>query len=276
MNPRHLALAASLGLALAPAEALAQRCSRGAAGVPMAVPLTLGDADFGNTPSPCADLRVGLDVRGGAIIDEPDFYGFVTGEAVLSANVPVSRRVWVSGSFAAPRVRYAPNATLVGTDVGVGASTLAAHVGLHHREGLVVSTWLRARLPTDAPREHSVLTGVEPGVAVLWQPRARVAVMGSFSVPVTLSLLGGRGLSYGAARASVDASVLVGTWFEPTLGLEARVGNDPAGALEYVAGRVSLRFHTGRGVGLHLSAIAPFAGLERTLARGALGAWVTW
>lgn len=151
-------------LALAPATALAQRCSRGAQGVPMAVPLTLGDADFGNTPSPCSDLRVALDARGGAIIDEADFYGYLSGEAVLSANVPITRRFWLSGSVAVPRFRYAPNATLVGSDVGFGASTLGAHVGLYQREGLVVSTWLRALLPTESVREHSVRTGLEPGL----------------------------------------------------------------------------------------------------------------
>jgi hypothetical protein len=276
MMRRTCALATLLALSLAPTSALAQRCSRGHAGVPMAVPLTLGEADFGNTPSPCSDLRVGLDVRGGAIIDTADFYGFLSGEAVLSANIPVARRVWVSGSLAAPRFRYAPNATLVGTDVGVGASTLGVHVGLFHREGLVVSTWLRVLLPTDSVSQHSVRTGLEPGVAVLWQPRSRVSVMGSFSVPVQLSFLGGRGLAYGTARASVDAGVLVGTWFEPTVGVEARVGNDPDGALEYLAARLALRFHLGRGVGVHLSGLVPLAGLERTLARGALGVWVGW
>lgn len=276
MSARSCCITALVALSLAPATALAQRCTRGRAGVPMAVPLTLGEADFGNTPSPCGDLRVALDVRGGAIIDTADFYGFLSGEAVFSANVPLTRRVWLSGSLAAPRFRYAPNATLVGTDLGVGASTLGVHVGLLQREGLVVSTWMRILLPTESVWEHSVRTGLEPGVAVLWQPRQRVSVMGSFSVPVQLSFLGGRGIAYGTARASVDASVLVGTWFEPTLGVEVRVGNDPDGALEYLAGRLALRFHLGRGVGVHLSGLVPFAGLERTLARGALGVWVGW
>ena len=89
----------TLTLVTAPTLASAQRCTRGRAGVPMPVGITVGAADFGNTPSPCAALRLALDLRATALIDTPDFYGMISGEAVLSANVPVTGRFWLSGAW---------------------------------------------------------------------------------------------------------------------------------------------------------------------------------
>lgn len=266
----------TLALLAAPSLASAQRCSRGRAGTPMPVGLTIGAADFGNTPSPCADLRIALDLRATALIDTPDFYGMISGETVLSANLPVAGRFWLSGAWSFLRLGFVQNATLIANELAVGAATVGGHVGLIARDNLRVAAYLRVLLPTDSDAHFSARTGLEPGLTALWRPHRRVSLLGGFSVPVVFSVLGGRGDALSTARASVDVSVLIGTWFEPSLGVELRVGNDPNGALEYVAPRLALRAHLGRGVGIHLSAMAPLGGVERVNARAALGVWVGW
>lgn len=271
---RALFLSATLALTLAPAVSWAQRCSRGRAGVPLPVALTMGPADFGTTPAPCSDPRVGVDLRGAALIDEPDFYGALAAEAVISGTVPITRRLWLTGALTALRYRYVQNATLLATDLGLGPSDLGLHVGLIAQGDLRVSTYVRVLLPTETPTQYALRTGIEAGVAALWTPHRRVNLLGGLSVPVEISFLGGHGLAYGSVRASIDAAALISTWFEPVLGVEVRVGNDPGGPLEYVAPRLSLRAHLGRGAALHLTAIAPLGGIERTLARFSLGLWV--
>lgn len=271
MNPRHSGFVLALALSLSPAVSSAQRCSRGRAGAPLPIALTMGPADFGTTPVPCSDPRVGLDVRGAALIDEPDFYGALGAEAVLSGTVPLTRRLWLTGALTALRYRFVQNATLIATDMGLGPSDVGLHVGIITEERLRVSTYVRVLLPTETPTQYALRSGVEAGVAALWTPHRRVNLLGGLSVPVEMSFLGGHGLAYGSVRASIDATTLISTWFEPVLGVEVRVGNDPGGALEYVAPRLSLRAHTGRGVMLHLTAMAPLGGIERTLARFSLG-----
>lgn len=268
---RTLILAA---IVFAPSVASAERCSRGRAGVPLPIALTMGPADFGTTPSPCSDPRISLDLRATALIDTADFYGALGADAVLSGTVPLTSRLWLSGAFTVVRYRYAQNATLIASDMGLGPSDLGLHVGVITRDELRVSTYLRVLLPTETPTQYALRTGFEAGVAAMWRPRSRLTLLGGLSVPVELSFLGGHGLAYGGVRASIDATYLVGTWFEPVLGLEARIGNDPDGALEYVAPRLSLRAHLGRSVGIHLTGMAPLGGIERTNARVSLGAWV--
>jgi hypothetical protein len=271
MSPAKLSLAFTAALALAPSLAVAQPCARERAGVPLPIALGVGPADFGTTPSPCGDARIGLDLRGGAIIDTADFYGALGAEAVLSGTVPLTSRMWLSGAFTALRYRFVQNATLIATDLGLGPSDVGFHVALITRDDLRVSTYLRVLLPTETPTQYALRTGFEAGAAALYKPHRRVSLLGGVSVPVEMSFLGGRGLAYGSVRASVDAALLVATWFEPALGVELRVGNDPAGPLDYVAPRFSLRAHLSRRVMLHLTGMAPLAGLERTNARVSLG-----
>ncbi len=261
-------------LLLAPSVASAERCSRGRAGAPLPIALTMGPADFGTTPSPCSDARISLDLRATALIDTDDFYGALGADAVISGTVPLTSRLWLSGALTAVRYRYAQNATLVASDMGLGPTDLGFHVGVITRDDLRVSTYLRVLLPTETPTQYALRSGFEAGLAAMWRPRARLSLLGGASVPVEISFLGGHGIAYGSVRASLDATYLIGTWFEPVLGLEARIGNDPDGALEYVAPRLSLRAHLGRSVGIHLTGMAPLGGIERTNARVSLGAWV--
>lgn len=268
---RALFFSATLALTLLPAISSAQRCSRGRAGVPLPIALTMGPADFGTTPAPCSDARVGLDLRGAALIDEPDFYGALGAEAVISGTVPLTRRLWLTGALTAVRYRYVQNATLLATDIGLGPSDVGLHVGLIAQDDLRVSTYVRVLLPTETPTQYALRTGIEAGVAAMWTPHRRINLLGGLSVPIEMSFLGGHGLAYGSVRASLDAAALISTWFEPVLGIEARIGNDPSGALEYIAPRLSLRAHLGRGVALHLTGMLPLGGIERTLARFSLG-----
>lgn len=260
----------TIALLLAPTLASAQRCARGRADVPLPISLGMGPADFGNTPVPCGDPRVSLDLRGALLIDTADFYGALGADAVLSGTVPVARRVWLSGALTAFRYRYVQNATLLATDMGLGPADVGVHVGLLDRGDLRVSTYLRVLLPTETPTQHAARTGVEVGGSLLWT-RRRLSLLAGLSLPVQLDVIGTRARTDVALRGSLDAAVLVGTWFEPVLGFEARVGGDADGAFEYIAPRLSLRAHLGRRVTLQLSGLVPVAGIERTNARFSLG-----
>lgn len=276
MKRAHLALAASLALTLVSSTASAQVCGRGRSWVPRAVPLTLGPADFGLTPTPCGVAYVGADVRAQALIDEPDFYGALGAELVVNGQYPVHRRVWISAAVTALRFRYAQNATLVASDLGLGASDVGVHVGILSGEKFWLSAYGRVLLPTAMNPQYAAVTGFEPGVSALWMAHPRVALLGGLSVPITTTWIGSRAQVQVEVRAAVDVSVRVASWFDPTVGVEVRFANAPWGPFELFAPRLSLRFLPGRGVSLHLSAIAPIAGEERTDIRFSLGGGYTW
>ncbi len=270
MNARHIVKALVLSLLLAPASAWAQPCVlAGSSGPRVPLGVTMGEADIGVTPSPCGGATVSMEARGTALLAVPDFYGTLHAGLVLGATFPVSRGVWLSGSFTAMQFRLVQNVSVVGNRFGIGASTVGLHGALVDTDRWRVSLYGRLRAPTETGQQYAVHTGGEVGLAALWAPASRVTVAMGASVPVEMTVLGSWVRGSVTARAGGDVAVRFGR-FEPAVGIELRVGGHPGQAMEYVAPRVGLRVHPGRHWVMALDAIFPLGGAEPTDARFAL------
>jgi hypothetical protein len=267
--------------ALAPTSARAQSpaCSRERDGSRTPIELSFGApgvsslSDFGSTPGACAWQGFTAGGRFGALVATSSFYGAIDGQASISGALRVDDRSWITLAADVFRYRTAINASVVTAPMDLGASTITAHRALSRDAAAQVSVWLRALLPTESSNRFVARLGVEPGMTVLWSPHTKFALHGGLSLPLTAAVSAGGTLVTFTPRATVDAAVRPARAFEALAGVEVRGGLD---GLEYVAPRISLRVHFSRVTSLDLSAMAPLAGLERTLARGSLFFAARW
>ena len=276
MSARSAWAVVLMGLSLVTRAAAGQTvCDRGGVGPRMPLGVTLGEADLGMTPSPCGGRVLSLEGRGTALLALDDYYGAIDAGAVISGSYPLNHRLWISGSLAPLQFRYVQNASIIATDLGLGASTLGLHAWVVDGARWRVSVYGRVRLPTETGRQYAATTGIEPGVSALWSPSRRVTVAFGASVQALFGVIGSHAVSRVTAQVTGDVGVLL-RWFEPVVGVEVRVGDDDDGALEYVAPKLGLRFHTGRRWVLALDAMMPVGGIERSLARAGLGVTHAW
>ena len=261
-------------LCLLPGVARAERCGGQTAphGAPIA--LTLGPADFGATPPTCASTGVALEGRGTALIDTPDFYGALTAEAVLTGSFALGEETWVSGAVNALRYRYVQNASIVGTHLGLGPTTVGLHRVVARGERWRVAPYARLLLPTETGRSFSVLLGAEPGVAASFAPVSGLSLGGGLSLPVTVAVLGARTLWRLAPRASLDAAYAPWRWLEVAAGAELRLA--PEGGLDFMAPKVAVRLYPWRTLHVQLAGMMSLVGLERTDFRASLGVGASW
>jgi hypothetical protein len=243
-------------------------------------PIAIGSegADFGAAAPACAANRVGLDLRADAAIaaDAPDFYGDLRGALLASASWAPSDRVWLDAAWDAGRYDFVANASIVAKGAGTGPITLGAHAVLERGARFQVAPFVRALLPLESGWSHAFRIGLETGIAAIYALSPRWAVHGSASYPLQTTWLGRRVAWRFTPRAAVDVSYAPLRWLELLLGGEARLTADPDGSLDALGARAAARFHLGRGVELHLEAVLPFAGFDRTDARLALGGAVRW
>lgn len=278
MSARSAAMSALAGLSLVTTVASAQTsavCERGRIGPRLPLGVTLGEADMGMTPSPCGGRTLSLEGRGTALLALDDFYGAIDAGAVISGTYPLNGRLWLSGAIAPLQFRFVQNASIAATTLGLGASTLGLHAWVVDGARWRVSVYGRVRVPTETGRQYAATVGVEPGVAALWSPSPRVTVAFGASLQGLFTVLGSHTVSRMTAQVTADVGVLL-RWFEPVLGAELRVGSDDDGAFEYVAPKLGLRFHPGRRWVIALDAMMPLGGIDRTLARAALGVTRAW
>jgi hypothetical protein len=250
-------------------------CERGRLGPRLPLGVTLGEADLGMTPSPCGGRVLSLEGRGTALLALDDFYGAIDAGAVLAGTYPLGPRLWISAAINPLLFRYVQNASIAASTLGLGTSTLGLHAWVVDTSQWRVSVYGRLRVPTETGRQYAVTVGFEPGVAALWRPSRRVTVALGASVQGSFGVLGGNTVSRWTAQAGGDVAVLL-RWFEPAVGVELRVGGDADGALEYVAPKLGLRFHPGARWVLALDAMMPLGGVDRSLARAAIGATRAW
>jgi hypothetical protein len=261
-------------LCLVPGVARAERCQGQAAlqGAPIA--LTLGLADFGATPPSCASTGVALEARGSALIDTPDFYGALTAEAVLTGTFALGEATWVSAAVSALRYRFVQNASVVGTELGLGPTSVGLHRVMLRGARWRVAPYGRLLLPTETGRHFSLQLGLEAGASGSFEPMPGLSLGGGLSLPVTAVVLGERTLWQLAPRASLDATYAPWRWLELAGGAELRLALE--GGLDFVAPKVAVRLYPWRTLHVQLAGMMPLAGLERTDFRGSLGVGASW
>ncbi len=233
------------------------------------IPGAIGLADFGSTPSPCAFKGFSVGGRMGLLVATSSFYGAIDAQANLSGTYAWSDHTWATLSFDAFRYRTVINATVITAPIDTGAATLTVNNTLARDANGQVVGFVRVLLPTDYSLRWATRLGAEFGMSFVWSPHERWSFFTGFSLPITTTISAGGTVITFSPRATVDLGWHPVRPFELLLGLEARAGLEPAG-LEFLAPRLSLRFHISRAWFAELNAMMPLMGVERSLARAAL------
>jgi hypothetical protein len=263
-----LCMVAGLLLASAPAAEVKSDASPGMSDGPVAVGFF--DADFATGRRARPRTEVGLGLLGGATIDTPDFYGAISGGAVLYGSYALpSQPMEVFASLQVVKVQYVQNASLKGISTSLGQGSLGATYALVHMGGLVVTPSMRLMLPTDTSMPDVRTVGIEAGGAASWR------ISGPFEVH---GYLGGdlsAGLSAGSTLARPGLLVMAGAQyaFAPWLGAVIDV-NGHLGEQRYLAPAIGLRAAIGKSVGIELGGTLPLFATIRN--NGAVGLRLAW
>src|SRR3954464_15616400 len=112
-------------------------------------PVAVGffDADFATGRRACARTEMGLGLLGTASIDTPDFYGALSGGALLYGSFALpSAPLEVFASLEVVKVQYVQNASLKGTSFSLGQASLGATYALLRSGGLTLAPSMRLML----------------------------------------------------------------------------------------------------------------------------------
>ena len=248
-----------LGLA---APARAQPCSAEliAAGPLLAGP---GGTDFGQIPEACPATDLFARVRGELLIDNDDFYGAVTAGLTLRGRWVLAERWHLSASLDPATWRYAVNAVVPSTGVGVGPATVGVHRAFLWNQA-AVTPYARLLLPLDSARRYGLRLGGELGGSAQLRLGRVGSLRGGVSLPATLVVIGGGGHGIFAPSGLVEGALEVKPWFLVAAGAVARVQAAPRAQLAALAARASARIENRCGWHLALTGDVPVAGQDRT------------
>ncbi len=251
------------------ATAHAGRCRRAFHTPRAPVAITIGPANFGAASTVCAYSSFALDAGGVIDLQLSDFYGAVAAEVHVSGSYALSDNVWFAGSFNALRAGFVQNASIVTQFASTGQSTLSVHGVLGRSDRTQSAVYARVLLPTSSLSQYSLSTGIELGFSGMFVPAPWITITGNASVPLELHWLGASALARPQFAASSDIALTL--WqLELVAGIEARLGLDRAGALEFIAPRAAIRAHFSSRTSLAVNGLLPLAGVEKTTVRATL------
>jgi hypothetical protein len=253
--------AGALIVLLLAAPAAAQPClEEPASGPLLAGP---GAADFGQVPETCPATALDLRQRGELLVDTPDFYGTVQVGTTLRARWRFWRN-WVASAALDPATwRFAANAVVQSTGVGVGPATLGL-ARLFQLRSYEVTPYARLLLPIDTARHYGARWGAELGAAMRRHLTGRLALQGGLAIPSTLVVVGGLG-HYGLTPSALaEAAYTPRWWLVVAAGAAARVAVAPEVQLDALAARASARFPLRSGWHFGIGLDVPVVANDRT------------
>jgi len=224
-------------------------------------PVAVGffDADFAVGRRARPRTEVGLGVLGGATIDTPDFYGALSGGALLYGSYALpSQPMEVFASLEVVKFQYVQNASLKGTSTSLGQGSLGAAYVLLHAGGLTVAPSMRLMLPTDTSMPDVRTVGLEVGGAASWQVSGALEVHGYLGGDVSAGLSAGETLARPGLLISAGAQYAVTSWFGAVLDVNGHVG-----AQAYLAPALGLRAAIGKSFGIEVGGTLPLLGTIR-------------
>jgi hypothetical protein len=235
-------------------------------------PVTVGffDVDFATGRRATPRTELGLGLVGAATIDTPDFYGAISGGAVLYGSYALSSQpMEIFGQLQVLKVQYVQNASLKGLGYGLGQGSVGATYALVRTDTLTVSPSMRLMLPTDTGMPDVRTVGLEAGGAASWRVSRIFEVHGYLGGDISA------GLSSGSALARPGLLVTAGLQLSPTPWFAVVVdANGHVAEAAYLAPAVGLRAAIGRSVGIELGATLPLLGTIRS--NGAFGLRVAY
>jgi hypothetical protein len=257
--------AAFLTIALAAPARAQPLCDEYGPPAPRSGPLLGGPGatDFGQVPEACPVTAVDLRQRGELLVDTADFYGTVFLTSTLRGRLRLWRHWLVSGAVDLVTWRFAANAVVQSTGVGVGPATLG--VGRHFRwRRIELTPYARLLLPFDSARHMGARWGAELGGAAARTLSRRFSLQGGLALPSTLTAVGGVGHTLFAPSALVEAVYTPRWWVAAAAGAAVRTQLFPSVEVDAVAARASGRFFWRSGWQLGVALDLPLGGLDRT------------
>jgi len=235
-------------------------------------PVAIGflGADYATGRRACARTEVGLGLLGGAIIDTADFYGALSGGAVLYGSYALAGPpVEIFGTLELVKVQYVQNASLKGTSVSLGQATVGATYALLRMDRLTLAPSVRLTLPTDSSTPDVLDLGLELGGAASWNVWGPIELHGYAGGDVSAGLSDGPALARPGFLLSVGTQLSFFSWGGAVIDL-----NLHAGPAAYLAPSAGLRFTVAKVVGVELAGTMPVWGTLRN--DGAVGLKVAY
>jgi hypothetical protein len=243
--------------ASAPAAEVKSEASPGLFEGPVAVGFF--DADFATGRRARARTEIGLGILGGAIIDTPDFYGALSGGALLYGSYALpSQPMEVFASLEVVKYQYVQNASLKGTSMSLGQASLGATYALLRAGGVTVAPSMRLMLPTDTSMPNVRTVGLEVGGAVSYQLLGALEVHGYLGGDVSAGLSAGSTLARPGLLISAGAQYSLASWFGAVLDVNGHLGDQ-----RYLAPALGLRAAIGKSFGIELAGTLPLIGTIR-------------
>jgi hypothetical protein len=235
------------------------------------VVIELEEAGFRSARRACHRTEVSLVGFGSAAIDTPDFYGSLLATVALGGSFELSERFELFGTLEAFQLRYAQNASLKTTNLGLGQLTLGGSYQLWQQERWVVSVSARVMLPTKLPNHNAWTAGLAAGLSGELLLARAVQLHGYLGADLASGIFGTPALPRGGLLALVGTELRPWSFLAVAFDLQLHLGE--RGAFDFFAPAVELR--AGKGAfGGFLGGSLRLAGPDRHDFAGQAG--VSW
>lgn len=223
-------------------------------------PIALGlyEADTVTGRRACPRSEIGLGTRAGAVVDTADFYGAIALDGWLFGSYAHSSRLELFGTFEAVHYQYVQNATIKGAVTSVGQLTAGAAYLTLSNPGLLITTTVRAMLPTAMYTPNVRTLGLEAGESFSYRPGQKLELHAHLAGDLSLGLSAAN--PFPRAGVLLNAGLQYSPWTRLGLVLDA---NGRLGSTSYLAPAAALRMRLFEGLGAELGAMLPLWGTDR-------------
>lgn len=232
------------------------------AGAPARV--SFGPGGFGSVPEACPATDSALQGFASALIAVDDFYGLLEAGVAPRFRRRLSDSDWVSLWLPPLQYRFAANATIEASTVGLGDAAFGYHRAFALTERLALAPYVRALYPFDSGYRNATRYGVEHGLAASLRLEPWLELVGGFAFPLLFTTNGRR--VHASYVPSFEAQAVLSplAWLGVVLGTSVRLrdGNEPG--FESFDPRAALRFYPHSGLRIELAAATPLWGADRT------------
>ncbi|HLL54969.1 MAG TPA: hypothetical protein VK447_15550 [Myxococcaceae bacterium] len=226
------------------------------------------EADFATGRRACPRTEIGIGMRGGAIIDTPNFYGAISADALLFGSVALNPRLELFGTLEVVHYQWIQNASLRGDQTSMGQATAGATYVIYQEGAFLLAPSARMMLPTSTASANVRTMGLELGAAASYRAFSWLEVHG----------YAGGDMSMGFSAAPTDARfgllLLAGVqwspldWLGVVLDMNGHFG--ARAGMDYMAPVLGVRVRIYEGLAAELGMTLPMAGADRHDALGGL------
>lgn len=222
-------------------------------------PVAMGfyDADTTSARRVCPRTEVSLGGRLAATVDNPDFYGNIGANALLSGSWAQTDTREFFATLEVLHYGFVQNAVIKGTELGLGQLTAGASQIVAQGDSWATATSARLMLPTSTVTNARTV-GLEVGQALTFRFSERLELHGYAGVDATAAVFPDPLPRFGGLlSAGVQYSPF--SRFGVVLDVNGRIG----GYASYLAPALALRFRVADAIGIELAASRPMLGTDR-------------